>query len=258
MDDRVALVLGGTKGLGWACAQALAAGGFAVAVAARTGADVDRSVDQLRRGGTRATGRAVDVTRPDQLADLFAHVDAELGPVSVLVANAGGPAPGAVLDLTDDDWYAAFELTFLSAVRSIRLAVPRMRQAGYGRIVILGSSSVSTPLPNLAASNAFRPALLGVMKSLAIDLGPEQITVNMVSPGRIATDRVAELDRLAAARQQVSPEQIRAASEATIPMGRYGTPADLGALVAFLASPAAGYITGQSILVDGGLVRSLR
>jgi 3-oxoacyl-[acyl-carrier protein] reductase len=258
MSAQVAVVLGGTKGLGRGCAEALAQAGFAVAVTARTATDLDEATVALRRRGVAAMGWCADVTDPEAMAAMFTDVESVLGPVGVLVANAGGPPPGSVLDLTDDAWRAGFELTFLSTVRAIGLAVPQMRRAGYGRILILGSSSVSSPLPNLAISNAMRPALLGVMKSLAIDLGPEQITVNLVSPGRIATERVAQLDAATAQRQHRSVEEVRAASEATIPMGRYGQPADLGALVAFLAGPDAGYVTGQSILVDGGLVRSLR
>lgn len=254
---RVATVLAGTKGLGRGCVDALAARGFSVALCARTAADVEATVDQLRSKGVQATGRAVDVADPAQLEAFLGQVDVDLGPTSVLVANAGGPPPGRVLDLDDAAWQLGFELTFLSAVRSIRLAVPRMRRAGYGRIVVIGSSSVRQPLEGLALSNAYRPALVGVVKSLALDLAPEGITANLVAPGRIATERVAQLDALVAEREGVPVEEVRARSEQAIPMGAYGRPADLGELVGFLASPAAGYLTGQTILVDGGLIRSL-
>lgn len=257
MDTRTALVLGGTKGLGRGCADALADKGFNVAVCSRSQDDIDEAVAALSERGVKVTGLATDVTDPAQLEALFDHIATELGKVSVLVANAGGPPPGSILDLDDDKWRTGFELTFMSAVRSIRLAVPHMRESGYGRIVIIGSSSVRQPLPNLGLSNAFRPALVGVMKSLAIDLAPEHITANLVSPGRIATDRVRQPDGAAAQRQGKTLEEVQAASRANIRMGEHGQPEDLGALVAFLASPEARYITGQTILVDGGLVRSL-
>lgn len=254
---RVAVVLAGTKGLGRGCVEALADQGFAIGLCARSATDVEEAVAALEERGVRAFGRTVDVREPDQLRDFFAAVEAELGPVGVLVANAGGPPPGRILDLDDATWQVGFELTFMSAVRAIRLAVPQMRAAGYGRLIVIGSSSVRQPLDNLGLSNAFRPALVGVIKSLAIDLAPEGITANLVSPGRIATERVAELDRRVAERDGIPVEEVRARAESAIPMGAYGQPADLGELVAFLAGPTAGYVTGQTILVDGGLVRSL-
>lgn len=254
---RVALVLAGTRGLGRGCADALAAAGFAVGVCARSAEDVAAAVADLRQHGVEATGRVVDVRDSGELRAFVDQVVAELGGLDVLVANAGGPERGAVLELDDDDWAAAFELTFMSAVRAIRLAVPPMRQRGGGRVIVIGSSSVRQPLPAAAPSNAFRPALLGVVTSLAIELAPERITVNMVSPGRVSTDRVRENLERVAERDGEDYETLRARSEASIPMGRFGEPAELGAMVAFLAGPAAGYVTGQSILVDGGLVRSL-
>ena len=254
---RVALVLAGSKGLGRACADALADSGFDVVVCARSADDTDATVAALRERGSMASGVTADVSSADDLERLFAHVDEVHGRLDVLVANAGGPPPGPILDLDDDDWRTGFELTLMSAVRAIRHAVPRMRASGYGRIVVLGSSSVRQPIPNLGLSNAYRPALAGVVKSLSVDLAPEGITVNMVSPGRVATERVASLDQRAAEREGISAADARARSEATIPMGRYGQPEELGAMVAFLAGPSAGYVTGETILVDGGLVRSL-
>ncbi len=145
----------------------------------------------------------------------------------------------------------------MSVVRSIRHAVPRTRANGYGRIVVLGSSNVRQPNPQIALSSALRPGVVGVVKTVAIELAREGITVNMVSPGRIATARVRMLDEQAAKSEGTSYEAVRERSERTIPAGHYGTPADIGGLVAFLVSEQAGYITGQSVLVDGGLVSSL-
>ena len=254
---RAALVMAGTKGIGRGCAEQLADAGFAVGVCARTAADVAATADHLRGVGARAHGIVADVREPAALAAAFGTVDEVFGRLDVLVANAGGPPAGDFMELADEDWLAGYELTLMSAVRAIRHAVPRMRAAGYGRIVVIGSSSVRQPVNGIALSNAFRPALAGVVKHLAGELAADGITVNMVSPGRIDTDRVRQLDERAAERGEGSYEEVRRREEAGIPMGRYGSIAEIGALVAFLASEQAGYITGQTPLVDGGLVRSL-
>jgi 3-oxoacyl-[acyl-carrier protein] reductase len=161
------------------------------------------------------------------------------------------------LNTPDANWQIAFELTLMSAVRAMRMAVQRMQPRGYGRIVVIGSSSVKQPIPGLVVSNAFRPALLGVVKTLAEEVAASGITVNMVSPGRIDTDRIRTLDKARAKARAITYDQLRAESERGIPAQRYGNPAEIGALVAFLASEEAGYVTGQSILVDGGMVSAL-
>jgi 3-oxoacyl-[acyl-carrier protein] reductase len=254
---KVALVLAASQGLGRASAESLAAAGFDVAVCSRTEEGVAATVSALEALGVRATGIPTDVTDTDQLEALFAHVDATFGRLDVLVTNAGGPPAGGFEQLDDAAWSKGYELTLMSTVRAIRLAIPRMRAAGYGRIIVIGSSSVRRPIPGLLLSNAYRPALAGVVKSLAVDLGPEGITVNMVSPGRILTERVQEIDAKRAESQGIDVSEVRRASEATIPFGRYGDPVELGAAVAFIASPAASYMTGQSLLIDGGLVPTL-
>jgi 3-oxoacyl-[acyl-carrier protein] reductase len=256
-DTRVALIMAGSKGLGLGCAEALLSSGFRIAICARGQDGVDGAVRDLRAKGGEVIGKAADVSRPDELASVFDVLDEAFGRLDVLVVNAGGPKPGPFLGLGDNDWRDGFELTIMSAVRAIRLAVPRMRSTGYGRIVVLGSSSTRLPIPNLALSNAFRPALDGVVKTLAAELAPEGITINMVCPGRIDTDRVRGLDEGRAQREGLTPGQVRANSEHSIPMGHYGQARDVGGLTAFLASEKAGYITGQCILVDGGMVLAL-
>jgi len=254
---RAALVMAGTKGLGRGCAEALGRAGYRLTICGRDGASADEVAASLRASGADAAGVRADVSREDDLAALFAAADERFGRLDVLVANAGGPSAGAFMDASDERWQAAFELTLMSAVRAMRLAVPRMRQAGYGRIVVIGSSSSKQPIEGLVLSNAFRPALAGVVKTLAREVAADGITVNMVSPGRIDTDRVRGLDATRARADGVPYDQYRAAYERTIPARRYGAPRDLGALVAFLASDAAGYVTGQNILVDGGMVPAL-
>jgi 3-oxoacyl-[acyl-carrier protein] reductase len=254
---RTALVMAGTKGIGRGCAEQLARGGTQVAVCARTREDVAATAAELRALGVEALGVAADVADPEQLAGVFTAVDATFGRLDVLVANAGGPPPGTFDDLDEDGWRTGYERTLMSAVRAIRHALPRMRAVGGGRVIIIGSSSVRLPVPGITLSNTFRPALAGLTKSLAEELGRDGITVNMVSPGRIDTERVRALDERVAGQRGTSVEEARRAAEGAIPMGRYGTPSEIGALVAFLASPEAAYITGQTPLVDGGMVPTL-
>jgi 3-oxoacyl-[acyl-carrier protein] reductase len=257
--ERVALVLAATQGLGRSCAEALLEAGHEVVFCGRDKERVDAAAEDLRarRPGATVDGVVADVSDPDALEALFVRVDERFGRLDVLVANAGGPPAGDFMDVDDEAWRRGFDLTLMSAVRALRLAVPRMRARGFGRLLVLGSSSVRRPLPGLVLSNAYRPALVGVVKSLAVDVAADGITVNMVSPGRIDTERVRWLDARAAERSGRSAEAVRAGSEGSIPAGRYGEPREFASLVAFLASEAAGYITAQSILVDGGRTPTL-
>ena len=257
MTERVALVMAGTEGIGRGSAEAIAAQGTTTVVCSRTQEKVDAAVERLRDAGAEASGVAADVSNKAGVDELFSHVDDVHGRLDVLVANAGGPPPGSFMDLDEQAWERGYQLTFMSAVRAMHAAVPRMRTAGAGRIVVIGSSSVRAPLSGLALSNAFRPALDGLVKTLAVEVAGDNITVNMVSPGRIETARVVNLDEKRAQTQGTTPEQVRAEAQKSIPAGRYGTIEEIGAMVAFLASPAASYVTGQSILVDGGLVPTM-
>lgn len=256
---RTAVVMAGTRGLGQACAAELLRGGLEVTVCGRDGERLEQAVAELGAvaGNDAVTGERADVSSTEDVERLVGGAVERYGRLDTLVVNAGGPPPGDFADVSMEDWDTAYALTLRSAVTAIRAAVPAMREGGFGRIVIIGSSSVRRPIGGLVLSNVFRPALTGLVKSLSTDLAPDGITVNMVSPGRIDTERVRTLDERKATRQGTTAEEVRNSSEAAIPAGRYGKPEELAAMVGFLAEERAGYITGQSLLVDGGLVPSL-
>lgn len=242
LEGRTAIVCGASAGLGLASAEALAAEGANVVMLARRG-------DVLEREAARIGGRAVagDVREPADLERAVTAAVETFGGLDVLVPNSGGPPPRHAVGMTAEEVQAAVELLLLPVVRLVDLALPHLRRSDQGRIVLISSIAVREPTRNIALTNAVRPGVVGYMKTLANELGPEGITVNAVAPGRIATARMQELyggDELAA-------------QSAAIPLGRLGEPRELGDLVAFLASARAGYLTGTLVQVDGGLSRSL-
>lgn len=254
-----ALVLAGTTGLGRATAEAIATEGAAVALCGRDAARSEAVAAEIAAlpGATRVVGFGADVRRADEIERLVEGAVDALGGLDVLVTNAGGPPAGGFDVLDDDAWGAAYHLTLMSVVRAIRAALPHLRGAGGGAVLALASSSVKRPIPNLTLSNAFRPAVQALCKDLATSLAPEGIRVNVLSPGRIATGRIEELDQAQARREGIDVDVVRAQSRRSIPMGRLGDVAEFGRVAAFLVSDAASYVTGQSLLVDGGLVTSI-
>ncbi|MEU7698480.1 SDR family oxidoreductase [Streptomyces sp. NPDC039028] len=242
MKDRVYVVTGATRGLGRASAEALLAEGAKVLVTGREEKTVAEAAAEL---GPNAAGVVADNTDPGTPERLIAEARARFGGFDGILVSVGGPAPGFAADNTDEDWAAAFDTVFLGAVRLARAAAAALDEGGVIGFVL--SASVHEPIPGLAISNGLRPGLAGFAKSLANDLGPRGIRVIGLLPSRIDTDRVRFLDSLSG-----DADAARAANEQEIPLRRYGTPEEFGRTAAFLLSPAASYLTGLMIPVDGG------
>lgn len=247
LADRVFIVTGGARGLGRATAGQLVADGARVVLSGRSRESLDRAVDEIGDAAVAVVADNADPATPGRLIDA---AQGTFGRLDGALISVGGPAPGTVAGSTDEQWTAAFESVFLGAVRlgrEIAAALP----AG-GSIAFVLSSSVKSPITGLTISNGLRPGLAMVAKNLADEIGPRGIRVNGLLPGRIATDRLKELDALGG-----DPEAARARASATIPLGRYGEPEEFGRAAAFLLSPAASYLTGVMLPVDGGALRSL-
>jgi 3-oxoacyl-[acyl-carrier protein] reductase len=253
LTGRCAVVCASTGGLGEAIARALALEGASVVVSGRRGHRAREVAAEL----PKAVGVEVDLTTPDGPAELVAAARDAFGEVDVLVLNGPGPKPGPAASVDDEGLDSAVENLLRPHLRLLGLTLPGMRSRGWGRVLAVGSSGVAAPLPNLALSNLGRSALAGYLKTLAAEVAADGVTVNMLLPGRIATDRVAALDEAAASRAGTSVDHVVAKSRASIPAGRYGDPAEFGAAAAFLCGEPASYVTGTALRVDGGLVRSL-
>ncbi len=255
---RVALVAAASKGLGKAVATALAKEGCRIAIFSRDAEAVLRTADEIRAatGAEVIAGRA-DVTSPQDLEAFVKETVDRFGKVDILVSNAGGPPPGTFDDFGDEAWEQAFRLNFLSAVRLIRLCLPYMRRQKWGRIILMTSLAVKQPFEGLILSNAVRTGVIGLAKTLSFELAKDNILVNCVAPGRIATERVRQLDEARASKEGRSVEEVRAENERAIPLGRYGDPEEFANVVAFLASERASYLTGVTLQVDGGMYRGV-
>ncbi|MEU5097522.1 SDR family oxidoreductase [Streptomyces sp. NPDC020996] len=243
LKDRVYVVTGGTNGLGHAAARELVADGAKVVISGR---DEQRVAGAAAALGPNAAGVAVDNADPEAPARLIAAAREHFGGFHGILVSVGGPPAGFVADNTDEQWRAAFESVFLGAVRLARAAAAELDAGGVIGFVL--STSVYEPIPALTISNGLRPGLAGFAKSLADELGPRGVRVLGLLPARIDTDRVRELDALSA-----DPEATRAAQESRIPLRRYGAPEEFGRVAAFLLSPAASYLTGIMVPVDGGM-----
>ena len=250
LDGRRALVGGGASGIGNGIAEVLAAEGARVALVGRTAARVEAEATRL--GGTAVVA---DLSTPDGPAAAVDAAVAALGGLDLLVVNSGGPPGGTFDTLSEADWDSAIEGTLQSVLRLLRAALPHLREGRDPSILINLSSSARMPIPGLTTSNLIRPGLAGLIKSLTEELAP--IRINGLAPGRISTERIAWLDSRRAEVAGVTPEEIGERARATIPLGRYGGIAEIGRVAAFVLSPAASFVTGAIIPVDGGMIRSL-
>ncbi|MCC7406613.1 MAG: SDR family oxidoreductase [Phycisphaeraceae bacterium] len=258
LRGKLALVTAATKGLGKGCAEALAREGCRVAICARTAEDVQRVAGEIAAAtGSTVRGFVADMAKAGDIDGLLAVVKGEMGEPDVLVTNAGGPTPGRYADLKIEQYPAALELSLLGAVRLVHGVTEGMKRRGWGRIVMITSIAVKQPIDTLLLSNMARAGLTGFMKTIATELAPQGITVNAVLPGLHATDRMQQLAKNQAQQKGGTPEAALAEMAKTIPAGRLGAAGDFGAVVAFLASQQAGFITGSNIVVDGGAYKGL-
>jgi 3-oxoacyl-[acyl-carrier protein] reductase len=256
LAGKTALVMAASKGLGKACAIALAMEGSNVVIGSRDRKNLEIAAEEIRsKGKGKVLAVPADVTRSAEVANFVASAAAGFGRIDILVNNAGGPPFGRFESFDDNAWQAAIDLTLLSSVRLSRLVIPHLRKTGSGRIINIVSLTVKTYVANSVLSTSLRMGVTGMAKMLANELGPDGITVNNVAPGLILTDRIRDLLPKDLP-PGVTVDQAMAERTKDIPLLRIGKPEELAALVAFLASPLAGYITGATIQVDGGAIRA--
>lgn len=256
LTGRIALVAAASQGLGSAIARILSEEGCTVEICSRSLDRVQHTAEAISSNtGQTVIGSAVDVTDANAIRDWVDAVAVRQGHLDIVIPNAGGPKHGSFADTGPQDWDAAYELTLRSALTFASAAKPHLTEGG--AMLYLTSSSVREPISTLVLSNVFRAGVAALAKTLASDWADDGIRVNHLIPGRIATERVAELDAYVADRRGISPEEIRAMSQAAIPLGRYGVTNEFANAAVFLVSPAASFITGATLAVDGGALRSV-
>jgi 3-oxoacyl-[acyl-carrier protein] reductase len=258
LRGKTAIVAASSRGLGKAVALSLAREGANVVMFSRDRGAIEaaaRNVQDAADGGAQVVGLAADATNLADLERVVQTAVERFGGVDILYNNAGGPKPGTFDSLSDEDWQTAVELNLLSAIRLTRLCLPFMKAKKWGRIITNTSSSVKQPIANLMLSNSVRSATTAWSKTLADQVAADGITVNTLAPGRINTERVGRIDADTAQRTGRTREEVEREALRSVPMGRYGEPPEFGAVAAFLASEAASYVTGVTLLVDGGLFR---
>lgn len=253
VEGKVYLVAASSKGLGFAIAEALATDGARVSLCSRTKSEIEKAAEGLRdTHGADVRGYVCDASDANSIEEWVSASIRDFGTIDGLLVNAGGPKAGKFDAFDDSQWEDAFNLTLMSAVRMIRAVLPTMREKKSGSILTVTSSSIKEPIDILLLSNVFRSGVVSLVKSLSADLAPQGIRINNLVPGAIDTDRIRSNDSFAAKRIGVTAEERKAQREATIPMGRYGNPTEFGKVGAFLLSDAASYMSGATIMVDGG------
>lgn len=258
LKGKRAIVMAASRGLGLASALGLAREGCKLVICSRDQQRIEAAAEQIRKQtGADVTTLVADVSSASEAKRLVDAAVSAYGGLEIVVHNAGGPPAGETLQMTEEQWQKAFEQNLLSFTRIVGAAAPEMKKAGYGRVLTIASSSIKQPIPNLALSNALRAGVWGIAKTLSRELAPSGILVNVIAPGRIDTERIAELDNATAQKVGKTVEDVRKASVASIPLGRLGRPEELANLVVFLASEAGSYITGQAITVDGAAGNAL-
>lgn len=258
LKGKVALVAGASKGLGYAVARALAGEGASVSISSRDEAAIKGAASRIEQEtGARVAAMAVDVRDKGAIERWFAHATETFGGIDALMTNSGGPPAGPAVGFDDQAWQDAAELLLFSTIRMIRLAVPLMESRGGGAILVSTSSSVKEPIPNLGLSTVLRASVSALAKTLALELAAKKIRVNQIIPGRIDTDRVRQLDEINAKKAGISAGDAKTRALGAIPMGRYGNADEFGRVGAFLLSDAASYMTGATVQVDGGQIRSV-
>jgi 3-oxoacyl-[acyl-carrier protein] reductase len=258
IKNKIAVVTAASKGLGRACAEELAREGCRVAICSRTLADVERAAQEMSQvAKIEVVPFQTDVSRPEQVRALIEGVRKKLGDPEILVVNAGGPPPTTFATVQIEQFQQAFDLTLMSAVNLISGCVPAMKARGWGRIVLITSVAVKMPFPNLLLSNVVRSGVTAFMKTLATELAPSGITLNAVLPGIIQTDRVTQVAQARVDKEGIRLDQAVSDMVKPVPMKRLGQPRELAALVAFLASERASFITGTNTQIDGGIYPGL-
>ena len=258
LEGKVALVAGASKGLGYAVARSLAAEGAMVSIASRDERAIGEAAARIEREtGAAVLGMAVDVRSTEAIAHWVEATTTRFGGIDALMTNSGGPPAGAAVSFDDRAWQDAAELLLFSVLRMVRAVVPAMERRGGGAVLVSTSSSVKEPIPNLGLSTVLRASVSALAKTLALELAASKIRVNQIIPGRIDTDRLRQLDDINAKRQGLAVEDVRARAIGAIPLGRYGDADEFGRVGAFLLSGAASYMTGATVQVDGGMIRSV-
>ena len=248
-----ALVMGSTRGMGNGIAARLAEEGATVAICGRNLVDAQDAASRI----DGSIAYALDLSDANSVDALIETVDAEFNGLDIVVCNGGGPPPGNIADVSAETWMTQYQTMFVNQLSIVNAFLPGMRERGWGRILVISSSGIAQPIPNLGISNAIRASQVGWAKTLSSETAADGVTVNTIAPGRIHTDRVDQIDAAGAVKQGKTIDEIVRASHAGIPVGRYGTVAEFADTAVYLLSENASYVTGSVVRVDGGMIRSV-